>query len=33
MIKDENSTQLESIKIWENIKDELNGEEIKKQTI
>jgi hypothetical protein len=33
MIKEENSLELESSKIWNNIKVELNGEDIKKQTI
>jgi hypothetical protein len=33
MIKDENSTELESSKIWNVLKEELNGEDIKAQTI
>ena len=33
MIKDENSTQLESAKIWDNVINDLNGEVIKAQTI
>jgi hypothetical protein len=33
MIKDTNSTQLESSKIWDNVKKELDGEDIKPQTI
>lgn len=33
MINDENSTQLESAKIWDNVINDLNGEVIKAQTI
>jgi hypothetical protein len=33
MIKDENSAQLESVKIWDSVINELNGEVIKAQTI
>jgi hypothetical protein len=33
MIKDENSAQLESLKIWDSVINELNGEVIKAQTI
>ena len=33
MIKEENSAELESPKIWNNVTDDLNGEVIKKQTI
>jgi hypothetical protein len=33
MIKDANSTQLETSKIWAKVKDDLNGEDIKAQTI
>ena len=33
MIKDENSIQLESAKIWDNVINDLNGEVIKAQTI
>lgn len=33
MIKDTNSSQLESGKIWDNVKEELEGEDIKAQTI
>ena len=33
MCKEENSTQLESSKIWDNVKEDLNGEHVKPQTI
>ena len=33
MIKEENSAELESAKIWNNVIDDLNGEVIKNQTI
>ncbi len=33
MIKEENSAELESAKIWNNVTDDSNGEVIKKQTI
>ena len=33
MIKDENSAQLESVKIWDSVINELSGEVIKAQTI
>ena len=33
MIKDENSTQLDSAKIWDSVINDLNGEVIKAQTI
>ncbi|HLN34066.1 MAG TPA: hypothetical protein VK250_02160 [Nitrososphaeraceae archaeon] len=33
MVKEENSAELESGKIWQNVKEELNGEDIKPQTI
>ncbi len=33
MIKEENSAELESSKIWKKVKEDLNGEDIKAQTI